>query len=90
MINSTPEPQPVDKIRTFPRPTDTLEHRVSDMEKHNQIRRIESTDSTTYFDTDSGTLVINDPNGLGKITIGQGQILVTDENGIDRVVIGSL
>jgi hypothetical protein len=52
--------QPTDNLRDIPRPTETLDHRVSNVEKHNQIRRIASTDGLTYFDTEEGRIVIND------------------------------
>lgn len=63
------EIQPTNNLRTIPRPTDTLEHRVSNMEKHNQIRRIESTDGLTYFDTETGEIVMkNGSIDSGTIT----------------------
>lgn len=66
------EEQPVDKLRDIERPTDTLENRVMDLEKHNQIRRIESSDGLTYFDTESGQIVINDGTNdrviIGKLS----------------------
>ena len=49
-----------DKLKPQKPTTDTLEWRVSNIEKHNQIRRIESQDGKTYFDTENGVIIIND------------------------------
>jgi hypothetical protein len=49
-----------DKLKPQKPTTDTLEWRVSNIEKHNQIRRIESQDGKTYFDTENSELVMED------------------------------
>lgn len=59
----------VEKLRREKRPNETMEWRVSNIEKHNQIRRIESSDGRTYFDTENNQFVI-EAGGVRVVEIG--------------------
>ena len=67
------------KIQDRERPTDGIEFRIGTLEKHNQIRKISSTDGKTYFDTDKNVLVMEG----GTITAGNivGGIIKTSSSG---------
>ena len=74
--------QPTDNLRKMPRPTETLEHRVMDIEKHNQIRRIESTDGLTFFDTDLGQFQITNSSGSISFTAG----IITYKDSLGNII----
>ena len=68
------------KIQDRERPTDGIEFRIGTLEKHNQIRKISSTDGKTYFDTESGEFRITNTDG-SYISISSAGIIFKDKDG---------
>ena len=55
------EPQPTNNLRTISRPTDTIDNRISNIERHNQINKISSFDRKMVFDTENNTFISKSP-----------------------------
>jgi len=54
------EEQQVNKMRTSDTGLNSIEWRLSNIEKHHQIRKLSSDDGKTYFDTENNVIIIND------------------------------
>lgn len=70
-----------DKMRKIKRPTETNEWRISNIEKHNNIRRIEANGLSVVIDNENGVITFYDDNDVARAVLQGQSITFYDANG---------
>ena len=77
----------VDRLPDRPRPTETKEWRIDNLERHNQLKKLSSEDGKTFFDTENGLFMMSD--GANNRVVMDGNSIKVSQAGYDADVAPS-